>query len=332
MAEDTSSHTERTMKLEGGRAGGWKKKRCNERDVVKDRTDRQNGSRLPAISRPKSSTYPTLSCIRQRVLAFFIFPNSFVLSDVECLFSHATDGFSHLVTGGIHPRGGPGRSHPFFGWVLDRNAFLRSLVHHVRFGSGTTVRGMGMDLSWFFSSPSVGWVTSYGWDGIQAVLGCMPTRPPPFQWDDLSSCIHPMPRHTTDGPSMPRPSPSDPTMGIPPSSDPSPCTDEERRSSASHPTSFPLPWTFYPSIRWTRTACDEYTAWGSIPVVGNRIDLYPSPFPSDGPSRSFVSIRRPPTVPPPPPSLPRPPSVPVPDDRNLVSGSIGPTLPFRKGR
>ena len=153
---------------------------------------------------------------------------------------------------------------------------------------------------------------------------------PPFQWGDLSSCIHPMPRHTTDGPSMPRPSPSDPTTGKPPSSDPFPCTDEERRSSASLPHPFPSSRTSPHMNRWTRTACDEDTAWGTIPVVGHGIDLYPSPFPSDGPPRSFVSIRRPPTVP--PLSLPRPPSVPSPDERRLVSGSIGPTLPFRKGR
>lgn len=37
-------------------------------------------------------------------------------------------------------------------------------------------------------------------------------------------------------------------------------------------------------------------------------------------------------TPPPPPSLPRPPSVPSPYVRRLVSGSIGPSFPFRKGR
>lgn len=150
---------------------------------------------------------------------------------------------------------------------------------------------------------------------------------PPFQWGDLSSCIHPMPCHTVDGPSMPRPQPSDPTMGNPPSPDPSPCTDEEQHSSASPPHPFPSPGTSLRANRGTRTACDEDTAWGTIAVAGDRIDRSPSPFPSDGPPRSLVSIRRPP-----PPSLPRPPSVPSPYVRRLVSGSIGPSFPFRKGR
>lgn len=97
VAAHTSLHTGRAMEIEPRRGIGRKKTCCNERDVVKFRTNRMSGFLPTAISWPRSSACSTPTCTCSWFLVL-LFSSCTIVSFlfVGCMLFDASDPFFFL--------------------------------------------------------------------------------------------------------------------------------------------------------------------------------------------------------------------------------------------